>query len=122
MSAHDQLEHQLRASVAQTSDRGFAFRLRLRSWPRGLSALIVAASPAVALSVGVFALVGLRHGRLPSSQPAAPATTQHPSQLGPPPKDPGPIPRNVDDAAVAAAWNIAWGKDPACRPGPGPYT
>lgn len=55
------------------------------------------------------------------AQPAAPPTT-HRSRLGSPPRDPGPIPRNVADGAVAAAWNTAWRKDPACRPGPGPTT
>ena len=119
MSAHDQLERQLRASVAHNAGRRPAFRLRPRSWSRGVSALIVAASTAVALGVGVFALVALHHGRPPSSRPAPPATTHHGSRLGPPPRDPGPIPRNVDDAAVAAAWNTAWRKDPTCRPGPG---
>ncbi len=120
MNAHDQLERQLRASVAHTADRQPALRLRLRSWSRGLSALIVAASTAAALAVAVFALVALHHGRPPSSQPATPATTHHRSRLGLPPRDPGPIPRNVYDGAVAAAWNTAWAKDPACRPGPGP--
>jgi hypothetical protein len=119
MGAHDQLEHQLRASVARTASRRPALRLRLLSWSRGLPALIVALSTATALGVAVVALVALHHGRSPSSRPTPPATTHHGSRFGPPPRDPGPIPRNVDDAAVAAAWNTAWSKDPTCRPGPG---
>ncbi len=116
MRAHDQLERQLRASVAHNAGRRPAFRLRPRSWSRGLSALIVAVSTAAALGVAVFALVAL-HARQPrSSRPAAPATTHHRSRLGSRPRDPGPIPRNVDDSVVAAAWNTADGKDPAWNP------
>ena len=74
---------------------------------------------AATLAVAVVALVALHHGRPPSSKPAVPATTTGPSRLGPRPRDPGPIPRNVDDAAVAAAWNTAWREDPTCRPGAG---
>jgi hypothetical protein len=120
MRAHDRLEHQLRTSVAQNADRRPALRLRRRSWSRGLSALLAAIGTVAAVGVAVFALVALHHGRPPSSQPTPPATTQHGSRFGPPPRDPGPIPRNVDDAAVAAAWNTAWSKDPTCRPVPGP--
>lgn len=120
MNAHDKLERQLRAGVARAANRGRAFQLRPGLWSRGFSALIVAASIAVVLGVAVFALVALRHSRPPSSQPTVPATTDHRSRFGPPPRDPGPIPRNVDDAAVAAAWNTAWAKDSTCRPRPGP--
>jgi hypothetical protein len=120
MNAHDQLERHLRASVAQhRTSRGLAFRPRMWSWSRGLSALIVAAITAVALAVAAVALVALHHGRPPSPKPAVPATSTGPSRLGPRPKDPGPIPRNIDDAAVAAAWNTAWREDPTCRPGAG---
>jgi hypothetical protein len=119
MSAHDQLERQLRASVAEADSRRPAFRLPARLWSRGPSALLVAASTAVALSVAVVALVAFHHGRPPSSHPAAPAMTHDRSRFGPRPRDPGPIPRNVDDAAVAAAWNTAWREDPRCNPGPG---
>ena len=117
MNAHDQLERQLRASVARAADRRPAFRLGPRSWSRGLSVLIVAASTAVALGVAVFALVALHHGRPPSAPTPAPATTQHHRRLGPRPRDPGPIPRNVDDGVIAAAWNTAWREDPVCRGG-----
>jgi hypothetical protein len=121
MSAHDQLERQLRASVAHIAGRRpAALRLHLGSWSRGLSALIVGIGTLAALGVAVFALVALHHGRPPSSRPAVPATTHHGSRIGPRPRDPGPIPRNVDDSVVAAAWNAAWRRDPACRPGPGP--
>ena len=119
MNAHDQLERQLRASVSQATGRGFAFRPPRWSRSRGLSALIVAATTAVALAVAVIALVALHHGRLPSPKAAVPATTTGPSRPGPRPRDPGPVPRNVDDAAVAAAWNAAWREDPTCRPGAG---
>lgn len=118
MSAHDHLEHQLRASVAQTAGRRPALLLRLRSWSRGLSALLVAASVVVALGVAVVALVALHHGAPPSSQHPAPVTTRL-RRLGPRPRDPGPVPRNVDDATVAAAWNTAWREDPRCDPEPG---
>jgi hypothetical protein len=119
MNAHDQLERQLRASVAQhRTDRGHAFRPPRWSWSRGLSALIVAATTAVAIAVAVVALVSLHHGKPPSSKPVVSATTK-PSRPGPRPRDPGPIPRNVDDAAVANAWNTAWRQDPTCRPGAG---
>lgn len=117
MNAHDQLERQLRASVARAAGRRPAFRLGPRSWSRGLSVLIVAASTAVALGVAVFALVALHHGRPPSAPTPAPATTQHHRRLGPRPRDPGPIPRNVDDGVIAAAWNTAWREDPVCRGG-----
>jgi hypothetical protein len=120
MNAHDQLERQLRASVAQIADRAPGLRPWGRSWSQGLSAVIVAATTAVALGVAVIAEVALHRGRPPSSKPSVPVTTTTgPSRLGPRPRDPGPIPRNVDDAAVAAAWNTAWREDPTCRPGAG---
>lgn len=120
MSAHDQLERQLRGSVAHNADRRPTLRLRPRSWSRGLPALIVAASTVVALAVAAFALVALHHGRPPSSRPTPLATTHHRSRVGPRPGRPGPIPRDVDDAVIAAAFNAAWKTDPACGPGRGP--
>jgi hypothetical protein len=119
MSAHDQLERQLRASVAQNRTGRLSFRPRVWSWSRGFSALVVAAGTAVALAVAVVALVALHRSRPPSSKPSVPLTSTGHSRFGPRPSDPGPIPRNVDDAAVAAAWNIAWRRDPTCRPGAG---
>src|ERR1700684_2290136 len=119
MSAHDPLERQLRASVAHTAGRPRALRLRFRSWSRGVSALILAISTAVALGIGVIALVAL-HAHRPPSRPGAPAIANPRSRVGPAPRDPGPIPRNVDDSVVAAAWNTAWRQAPACRPGPRP--
>lgn len=117
MSAHDQLERQLRASVAHKPDRRLALRLRLWSW--SLSALIVAASTVAALGVAVFALVALHHSRPPSSRPTPPATEHHQARPGPAPPASGQIPRNADDAAIAAAFNAAWKTDPTCRPGSG---
>jgi hypothetical protein len=120
MNAHEQLERQLRASVAQhRTSGGLAVRPRPWSWSRGRSALIVAATTVVALAVAVVALLALHHARPPSPKPTVPAISAGPSRLGRGPRDPGPIPRNVDDAPVAAAWNTAWRKDLACRPGAG---
>jgi hypothetical protein len=85
--------------------------------------LIVTAGVAVTLGVAAVALHALRHRRPPSSQPVAPPATHRHSRPAPRlrrPRDPGPIPRNVDDAAVANAWNTAWAKDPTCAPGGGP--
>jgi hypothetical protein len=118
MSAHDKLEHQLRASIARTAPQRPTPGPRRQSWSRHLSALIVALSSATVLAVAVIALVLLHHGSSPSPTPTPPATTRHGSRFGPPPRDPGPIPANVDDAVVAA-WNTAWRKDPACRPASG---
>lgn len=126
MNAHEHLERQLRASVARhRTARGRALRPRLWALSGGLSALIVAASTAVALAVAVVAVVTFRHGGPPSPKPAVPppggigrpAPTSGHSRVGPRPKDPGPIPRNVDDAVVANAWNTAAREDPTCRPG-----
>jgi hypothetical protein len=118
VNAHNHVERQLRASVAQRA-LGIRSRLRWRVWSRGLSALLLAGITAVAVTVGVLAVISLRHAGRPSQQ-TPPATGHHgSSQLGKRPKDPGPIPRNVQDGAVAAAWNTAWAKDPLCRPGPG---
>jgi hypothetical protein len=123
MTAHDQLERQLRASVArQRTARGRG--PRPQRWSRGVSALMIAATTAVALAVTGIALLALHHGRPPSSTPAVPATTTtaHP-RIGPRPRDPGPIPKDVDDAVVANSWNTAWRQDPTCAPharrGPG---
>jgi hypothetical protein len=118
VNAHDNLERQLRASVAQASSPGASSRLHLRAWSRGLSALLLTGSIAVAAGVGILAIESLGHGRR-ASQQAVPSTGEHRhARLGKPPKDPGPIPRNVQDGAVAAAWNTAWAKDPACSPPP----
>lgn len=116
MNAHDHLEQQLRASVANDAARRPARRLRRGTWSRGVSALIVVVGTVVVAAVAVFALVSL-HARQPGfSTPVGPTTT-HRSGFGRPPRDPGPIPRNVDDAAVAASWNTAWREDPTCNPG-----
>ncbi len=119
MSAHDKLEHQLRASVRSAAAGTRAARRRPWSWSRRLSGLIMALSSATVVAVAVIALVVLHHGRSPSPTPTPPATTHHGSRFGPPPPDPGPIPDNVDDAVVAASWNTAWRQDPACRPAGG---
>lgn len=113
MSAHDQLEQQLRASVARAAGQRSMLRLGRRSSSRGVSALIVASS-VVALGLAVFAL-GTLHAHRPPSRPVAPALANRRSRLGPAPRDPGPIPRNVDDSVIAAAWNTAYRQDPACR-------
>lgn len=116
MNAHDQLERQLRESVAQNADRPLRLRRGLRS--RGLPAIVLTATTALALGVAALAVVELHHGRSPSAQPAT-----LPSGVGPRPRNPGAAPRNVDDAVVAAAYNTAWSKDPTCVPvsrgGPG---
>lgn len=65
MSAHDQLERQLRASVAHHADRRLTLRLRPHLWSRGLSAAMIAVSAGVALGVVVFALVALHHRGAP---------------------------------------------------------
>lgn len=117
MNAHEQLERQLRASVTQAAARGSAHRAHRQSRSRGVSALMIAATTAVALGVVVVALVALHRGRAPSPRQVTPATTSQRARVGPRPRDPGPIPRNVDDAAVAAAWNTAWREDPSCGPG-----
>lgn len=117
MNAHDKLEHQLRASVARNAGQPRA--ARSQSWSRGVPALVVALSAATAIGVAVVALVALHHARPPSSGPTPPVTTDHGSRFGRPPRDPGPIPRDVDDAVVAASWNTAWAEDPTCGPGRG---
>lgn len=119
MNAHDQLERQLRASVARGAEHGAARRPRGGSWSSGLSLIVLAVSTAVAVGVAVFALVVLHHRRPPSSRPAAPGlghAHRRRSALGPRPKNPGPIPRNVEDRVIAAASRTAWGKDPSCGP------
>jgi hypothetical protein len=92
VNAHQRLERQLRASIARVGGRRHAFLPRLHLWSRGLTVL-----------VGVGA----------TSAVAAAAVTLVVSR----PRDPGPVPRNVDDQAVASAWNMAWAKDPTCSPG-----
>ncbi len=122
MNAHDRVERQLRTSVAHLTDRDGAPRVSLRPWSRTLSALLVGSTIAATVAVAAFALIALRHRGQRISPPAAStssstATTTHGSSIGPRPRDPGPIPPNVADWAVAAAWNTASAKDPACRGG-----
>lgn len=119
MNAHDQLERQLRASIAQRENRQAAHRSRRRVCSRGRSALIVTATTAVALAVAVSTLVMLHHRRPPSSHPAAPATSTRRSQIGQRPKNPGPIPPNVQNGAVAAALTTVWAEYVSCQPGAG---
>ena len=116
MSAHDQLERQLRASVARNAGR-------LPLWPRlqssGPSVVLVAVSSVAALGVAVFALVELGHRHPPASPPAAPVTRHHASvHHATPPPSPGPIPSNVDDAVVAGSFNAAMAADRACARAP----
>ena len=91
MNAHERLERQLRASVASAGDRSLWTRLRLRLFSHGLTVLVVGVTTTAVATAAVTLVVSA-------------------------PKNPGPIPRDVDDAAVASAWNTAWAKDPACRP------
>jgi hypothetical protein len=112
----DELEAELeRAARRRLARRGGSSGARLRPWSlsRGLSALVVAAGAAAAVGVAVIALVALHHGR-PSSSP--PATTGHHFKLGPRPRQPGPIPRDVADGVIANAYNTAAKRDPACGP------
>jgi hypothetical protein len=114
-----------RAAHRRLSERprrvgSLAGRLRLWSWSRGLSALIVAVGAAAAVAVAVIALVALHHGGSPSSHPVAPATTPSRSRFGPPPHEPASIPRGVADDAIANAYNAAWKTDQTCRPTGGP--
>lgn len=119
MSAHNRLERQLRASVAQRADRRLGFGRGPRSrWRLGLPELIVAASAAVVLAVAAVALVSLRHGRSPSSHPPAAAQPHDGSRLGPPPKPPLRPARNVDSGAIDGAANTAWRDHQACYPAP----
>jgi hypothetical protein len=92
MNAHERLERQLRASVARAGTASLAARLRLRLLSRGLPVLVVAVTTTAVAAAAVTLVVSK-------------------------PKDPGPIPANVDDQVVASAWNTAWAKDPACSPG-----
>ena len=120
MSAFDQLERQLRASVARNAGR-------LPLWPRlrasGPSLMLVAVSSVAALGVAVFVLVELAHRRPPSSPPAAPVTRHHASaHHASPPPSPGPIPSNVDDAVVAGSFNAAMAADRACARAPASRT
>lgn len=69
MSAHDKLEHQLRASVARSAVRRPARRLGLWSRSRGVPVLIVVGSTAVAVGVAVFALVALHPRQTSSAHP-----------------------------------------------------
>jgi hypothetical protein len=121
MTAHDKLESQLRASVAQLAGR--TPRRRRGLWPSSLrlSVVIVMASTTVALAIALLAVLALHHrGR--AIPPAATHRTHHRAGIGPRPKDPGPIPSNVDDAVVAAGWNTAFAKEQTCAPGSRPPT
>ncbi len=119
MSAHDQLERQLRASVVHNTDRRLPSRLRPRPSSHGLPALLVAVSSVAALGVAVFVLVSLHHRRAPAPHPATPVTGHHVSRRPPAPSSLARPPRNADLDATAAAFNVTWKKDPACRPGSG---
>lgn len=120
MSAYDELERQLRGSVAgQAARRGgwLPPRSWSWSWSRGLSGVTIAISTAVTLGIAVFAVVALHHGRpTPSAPISKPRPVRH--HFVKPPTA-GPIPRNVDDGVVAAAFNAGWRADPTCRPGTG---
>jgi hypothetical protein len=121
MNAHDRLEHQLRSSVARNADRRRT-RSRHGLWSRGLSWLLLAVSCAVVLSVALFALVSLHHHRAQTPQPAPAATNDHRPPHSSAPPSPGPIPRNADDAVIAASFNTASKEDRACGPGAaGPF-
>lgn len=114
MNAHDQLNHQLRASVANNPGRKPGVRVRF--WEQGLSALAAVAGVALALGIAAFALIALKPAHPPSSEPTAPQTTNHRGELGLAPRNPGPTPRDVDGAAVAAAWKTAWKEARSCDP------
>lgn len=73
-----------------------AFRMRPRSFSRGLSALVVAASTAVALGVAVFVLATVHHGRPTFSQRAAPSKTGERSRVS----ARGPSSRSVEHALL----------------------
>ena len=106
MNAHDSSNANCGpASPTATGGRRFGCACVV-VFSRGLSALIVAVSTAVALAVAVIALVVLHHGRPPSCTPPPATTTRHPGSARP--RTPGRFLRNVDDAVVAAAWNTAW--------------
>jgi hypothetical protein len=73
------------------------FRIRLRSLSRGLSALLVAASTAVALGVAVVVLATLHHGRPAASpRPAPPSTNQRSRVIAR-----GPSSRSLEQALLA---------------------
>jgi hypothetical protein len=72
------------------------FRIRLRSLSRGLSALLVVASTAVALGVAVFVLATLHHSRPASSQPAPSTTNQRSRVIAR-----GPSSRSLERALLA---------------------
>ncbi len=97
MNAHERLERQLRASVARAGAPSLRSRLRLRLFSHGITVLVVAVTTTAVAAAAVTLVVSK-------------------------PKNPGPIPRNVDDSAVAAAWNAAWAKDRTCEPGGGLFT
>jgi hypothetical protein len=117
MSAHDHLERQLRSSVARNADRRLAVRLRHWPWSRGLSSLILAFSCAAVLGVALFVLVSVHHHQPPTPQPAPSTANHHGPRRPPAPPPSGPIPRNADDAAIAASFNATWKEDRACGPG-----
>jgi hypothetical protein len=97
MNAHERLERQLRASVAGAAARSLRSRLRLRLFSHGITMLVVAVTTTAVAAAAVTLVVSK-------------------------PRSPGPIPRNVDDSALASAWNAAWAKDRRCSPGGGLFT
>ncbi len=97
MNAHERLERQLRASVVRAGAATLRSRLRLRLFSHGLTILVVAVTTSAVAAAAVTLVVSK-------------------------PKNPGPIPRNVDDSAVASAWNTAWAEDRTCDPGGGLFT
>ncbi|MGH2892867.1 MAG: hypothetical protein ACRDPM_06310, partial [Solirubrobacteraceae bacterium] len=81
MTAHDQLERQLMASIARRGHRRWPRRARPGRWSRALAAMSIAVSGVAGLAVAVFAIVCLHHrpaSSLPRT-PSAPAHVQSPS-------------------------------------------
>jgi hypothetical protein len=89
-----------------------SLRSRPWLWSRGISILPVAVSCAVVLAIAALAVLTLRHR--PASHPQT--SEMHHLIPGKPPPQPGPIPRNVHNGAIAASYNAAWKTDPSCGP------
>jgi hypothetical protein len=116
--AHD-LILRLQAELADTrrgQNKWSIGRLRspAASWSRRLSVLAVAASCATVLAIAALAILTLRHR--PSSHPHITTGTSH-RPPGKAPPQPGPIPHNVHNGAIPAAYNATWKIDPSCGPG-----